>query len=118
MDRNLLYERINKRVDIMIENGLIDQVKNLLKKYNEYPTAMQALGYKEVKDYFDNKLTYEEMIDKIKQESRRYAKRQFTWFRKNNDYIWLKAENGIEVNIETILKELHSAKENSEKEIV
>ena len=118
MDRNLLYERINKRVDIMIENGLIDEVKNLLKKYNEYPTAMQALRYKEVKDYFDNKLTYEEMIDKIKQESRRNAKRQFTWFRKNNDYIWLKAENGIEVNIETILKELHSAKENSEKEIV
>ena len=93
MNRKLLYERINKRVDLMIESGLIQEVKNILSKYNEYPTAMQALGYKEVKEYLDNKLTFEEMVEKIKQETRRYAKRQLTWFRKNNDYIWLEAEN-------------------------
>ena len=93
MDRTLLYERINKRVDLMIEAGLVDEVKNILSKYNEYPTAMQALGYKEVKEYLENKLTFEEMVEKIKQETRKYAKRQLTWFRKNNDYIWLEAEN-------------------------
>ncbi len=109
MKRDVLYERINKRVDIMLESGLVDEVKNILKKYNEFPTALQALGYKEVKEYLDNKITYEEMVDKIKQETRRYAKRQLTWFRKNNDYIWLNAENGVQKNIELIIKELYSA---------
>lgn len=93
MDRQILYERINKRVDLMIENGLIDEVKNLLKEYKNFPTAMQGLGYKEVVEYLDGKMTKEEMIDKIKQETRRYAKRQLTWFRKNKNTIWIK---GIE----------------------
>lgn len=118
MERSLLYERINKRVDIMIKDGLVDEVRGILNKYKEYPTAMQALGYKEVKDYLENKLSYEEMIEKIKQETRRYAKRQLTWFRKNNDYIWLKAENGTKENAELIIKELYSAKKNSEEKIV
>lgn len=118
MERSLLYERINKRVDIMISNGLVDEVKGILNKYKEFPTAMQALGYKEVREYLKNKLTYEEMVEKIKQESRRYAKRQLTWFRKNNDYIWLKAENGTQENAELIIKELHSAKKDSEEKIV
>ena len=109
MKRDVLYERINKRVDIMIESGLVDEVKNILNKYNEFPTAMQALGYKEVKEYLDGKINYEEMVDKIKQESRRYAKRQFTWFRKNNDYIWLDSQNGTGENVKLILKELYSA---------
>lgn len=109
MKRDVLYERINKRVDIMIESGLVDEVKNILNKYNEFPTAMQALGYKEVKEYLDGKINYEEMIEKIKQESRRYAKRQFTWFRKNNDYIWLDSQNGNGENVKLILKELYSA---------
>ena len=73
--RDILYERINKRVDIMIENGLIQEVKNLLKKYDKFPTAMQGLGYKEVVEYLDGLTTKEEMIEKIKQETRRYAKR-------------------------------------------
>ena len=93
MDRQILYERINKRVDLMIENGLIDEVKNLLKEYKSFPTAMQGLGYKEVVEYLEGKMTKEEMIDKIKQETRRYAKRQLTWFRKNKNTIWIK---GIE----------------------
>ena len=88
-DREILYERINKRVNIMIENGLIEEVENLLKKYKEFPTAMQGLGYKEVVEYLNGYLTKEEMIDKIKQETRRYAKRQITWFRKNKQTIWI-----------------------------
>lgn len=88
-ERKKLYERINKRVDIMIENGLIDEVEKLLEKYKEFPTAMQGLGYKEVVEYLNGYLTKEEMIDKIKQETRRYAKRQITWFRKNKQTIWI-----------------------------
>ena len=106
MDRQVLYERINQRVDKMIEKGLLDEVKSLKEKYNKYPTAMQALGYKEVVEYFENKITYEQMIEKIKQETRRYAKRQLTWFRKNKETIWLDIQEGIEKNIEKILKEL------------
>lgn len=104
-EREKLYERINKRVDIMLEKGLIDEVKALLEKYSEFPTAMQGLGYKEVKQYLDGELTKEEMIEKIKQESRRYAKRQFTWFRKNKQTIWINGQDSIEHNINIILEE-------------
>ena len=89
MEREKLYERINMRVDIMIENGLIEEVENLLEKYNEFPTAMQGLGYKEVVEYLQGKISKEEMIEKIKRETRRYAKRQLTWFRKNKQTIWI-----------------------------
>jgi tRNA dimethylallyltransferase len=105
-DREKLYERINKRVDIMIEQGLIEEVKNVYEKYNEFPTAMQGLGYKEVVEYLENKTTKEEMVEKIKQETRRYAKRQMTWFRKNKQTIWLNAEDEIQKNIQIILGEL------------
>ena len=104
-DRENLYERINKRVDIMLEKGLIEEVKNLLEKYSEFPTAMQGLGYKEVKQYFDGELSKEEMIEKIKQESRRYAKRQFTWFRKNKQTIWIDGQADLDYNINIILEE-------------
>ena len=106
MDREKLYDRINKRVDIMLEKGLVNEVKNLLKKYNDFPTAMQGLGYKEVKDYLEGKLSYEEMINKIKQESRHYAKRQLTWFRKNENTIWIDGLNDTNDNINTILEEI------------
>lgn len=107
MDREKLYERINKRVDIMISQGLEDEVRNLLQKYTEFPTAMQGLGYKEVKQYFEGILSRDEMIDKIKQESRRYAKRQLTWFRANKETIWLDSyTNSMQENIDVILKEL------------
>ena len=104
-EREKLYERINRRVDIMMKKGLIDEVKSLLEKYTEFPTAMQGLGYKEVKQYLDGEISKEEMIEKIKQESRRYAKRQFTWFRKNKQTIWINGEANIEQNISTILEE-------------
>ena len=103
-DREVLYQRINKRVDIMIEQGLIDEVKNILKKYDKFPTAMQGLGYKEVVDYINGVYTKEEMIEKIKMETRRYAKRQLTWFRKNKQTIWLDGTNDIQNNINIILE--------------
>ena len=103
MDREKLYERIHKRVDIMIEQGLIEEVKSLVKKYTEFPTAMQGLGYKEMVEYLDNKITKEEAIEKIKMESRRYAKRQITWFKSYENAIWLNAEN--KNNVDIILEE-------------
>lgn len=107
MDRDVLYDRINRRVDIMIDSGLEEEVKNLITKYSEFPTALQGLGYKEVVEYFNGILTRQEMIDKIKQESRRYAKRQLTWFRKNKEIIWLDSnKNTMQENIDIILEEL------------
>ncbi len=102
MDREKLYNRIDKRVDIMIENGLVEEVEKFYNKYNEFPTAMQGLGYKEVVEYLQGKINKEEMIEKIKKESRHYAKRQLTWFRKDKNFIWLNSEDGIEKNIEII----------------
>ena len=104
MDREKLYERINKRVDIMIENGLIDEVKSLINKYDELPTAIQGLGYKEVVSYLNNEINYEEMVEKIKQETRRYAKRQLTWFRRNQDIVWLDGLADRQNYINIILK--------------
>ncbi len=103
-DREILYERINKRVDIMIKQGLIDEVKNILQKYKEFPTAMQGLGYKEVVDYLNGLYTKDEMIEKLKMETRRYAKRQLTWFRKNKQTKWLEGNDNIENNIKIILE--------------
>ena len=111
MDRQVLYDRINRRVDIMIERGLIKEVEELCKKYNEFPTAMQGLGYKEVVEYLNKEISYEEMLEKIKQESRRYAKRQLTWFRKNKQTIWLDGLSSTENNIDIIMKEYNKAKE-------
>ncbi len=107
MDREKLYNRINLRVDIMLEQGLVEEVKKIYNKYDEYPTAMQALGYKEVVEYLEEKISYEEMVEKIKQETRRYAKRQLTWFRKNNDYLWLDSDMGIQNNVNIILEEIN-----------
>ena len=105
-DREKLYQRINKRVDIMIEDGLVEEVKNILQKYDNFPTAMQGLGYKEVVDYINGIYSKEEMIEKIKMETRRYAKRQLTWFRKNKQTIWLEGTNDIQNNIDIILNSL------------
>lgn len=102
VERQKLYDRINLRVDLMIKNGLIEEVNNILKKYNKFPTAMQGLGYKEVVAYLKNECSKEEMIEKIKMETRRYAKRQLTWFRKNKETIWIDAENDISENIKLI----------------
>ena len=109
MLREKLYERINLRVDIMIEKGLVEEVKNLIKKYDKLPTAMQGLGYKEVVAYLNNECTYEEMIEKIKLETRHYAKRQLTWFRRNKNIIWLDGLSERNTNIKIILDSVKNA---------
>ena len=106
MDRNVLYKRINDRVDIMINQGLIEEVERILKSYDNFPTAMQGLGYKEVVEFLEGNTTKEEMIEKIKQETRHYAKRQLTWFRKNKQTIWLNGQDSVEKNIELIMENI------------
>lgn len=107
-DREILYDRINKRVDLMLEQGLIEEVKEIIKKHKKFPTAMQGLGYKEVVEFLRGETTEEEMIEKIKMETRRYAKRQMTWFRKNKQTVWLDGQANIEDNINIILENMSS----------
>lgn len=106
MDREILYDRINKRVDIMLEKGLIEEVRNLMSKYTELPTAIQGLGYKETKDYIEGRISKEEMIETIKMETRRYAKRQLTWFLKDKQTKWIDGLETKEKNIQIILEEI------------
>ena len=86
-DREKLYKKINNRVDDMIKFGLIDEAKRLFNQELSH-TARQAIGYKEIFDYFEGKKTIEEAIDYLKQASRNYAKRQITWFKKDENIIW------------------------------
>lgn len=88
-DREILYERINKRVDIMLENGLLEEVKKLLEMgYTKDMISMQGIGYKEMIKYLDGEYTYDEAVEIIKRDSRRYAKRQITWFKRYKDAKW------------------------------
>lgn len=86
MERELLYDRINLRVDIMLEAGLESEVKSL-SEFKEH-SALKTVGYSEFFSYFDNQIDLEECIRLIKRNSRRYAKKQFTWFKKNEDITW------------------------------
>lgn len=119
MNREKLYSRINKRVDIMLELGLLEETKNvieiiakkmnktkeeILEKYDEI-TSLQAIGYREVISYLKNEITFDEMKEKIKQNTRRYAKRQITWFKKNEKII-LDRELSDEKLIEIILENI------------
>ena len=119
MDREILYNRINKRVEIMLELGLIEETKKvieiiankknlsyeeILKNYDDI-TALQAIGYREVIAYLKNEIDYEEMKEKIKQNTRRYAKRQITWFKKN-EKIMLDREKTDEELIEIIMQNI------------
>ena len=87
-DRNVLYDRINRRVDIMLGNGLLEEAKDFYNTSSD-TTACQAIGYKELAPYFNDEKTLEECIEKLKQETRHYAKRQLTWFRKNENINWI-----------------------------
>ncbi len=87
-DRAILYARINRRVDEMIANGMIEEAYTVYKKAALH-TAFHAIGYKELVPYFEKNMPLADCIDKIKQETRRYAKRQLTWFRKNDDIRWI-----------------------------
>ncbi|MCD6099124.1 MAG: tRNA (adenosine(37)-N6)-dimethylallyltransferase MiaA [Candidatus Marinimicrobia bacterium] len=95
MKRNLLYERINKRVERMIQDGLIEEVKEFVREgKREAMDYLLTLGYKEVIQYLDGKCSMEEMVENLKRNTRRYAKRQLTWFRNQLDGIWVEVGEG------------------------
>lgn len=87
-DRETLYARINKRVDIMVESGLIDETQKLLSKHGRTPNLVNTIGYREIIGYLDNKYSLEEALELLKKNTRNYAKRQLTWFRKNENITW------------------------------
>lgn len=89
-DRSILYERIDKRVDLMIEEGLVDEVKHLLEQgYGRNLVSMQGLGYKEICAYLENEMSLEEAIYILKRDTRHFAKRQLTWFKREQDVLWV-----------------------------
>ena len=90
-DRAKLYERINKRVDLMLENGLVNEAKDVLSSKLSF-TSIKAIGYKELLPYFNGEKTLDECVEKLKMETRRYAKRQITWFKRDLDINWLYAD--------------------------
>lgn len=87
-DRKTLYERIDKRVDIMIENGLVEETKNLLEKHGRIPNLVNTIGYREILGYIDNQSSIEQAAELLKKNTRNYAKRQLTWFRRNEEIKW------------------------------
>lgn len=87
-DREKLYQRINARVDMMVKNGLIGEAREVLQN-NSLGTSFQAIGYKELKPYFNGEKTVQECIEKLKLETRHYAKRQLTWFRRDDRINWI-----------------------------
>ncbi|MDP0506803.1 MAG: tRNA (adenosine(37)-N6)-dimethylallyltransferase MiaA [Fusobacterium sp. JB019] len=110
-DRKNLYERINKRVDIMMDQGLLEEVKSLYDKYTgEILKKINIIGYNELIDYLENKLTLDEAVNAIKKNSRRYAKRQITWFKKEEEYISIDVEKLSEDEIISKIQKLYSSK--------
>jgi len=87
-DRAVLYKRIDDRVDKMVKSGLIEETKSLLEKHGRINNFVNTIGYQEILEYLDGKISLEEAISTIKQNSRRYAKRQLTWFRRNKSINW------------------------------
>lgn len=117
--RDALYERINRRVYLMIENGLLDEAKGLL-KYDLSATARAAIGYREMFDCIDGKISLDEAAALICRKTRNYAKRQLTWFRKNSEINWLYpdlCENDIGVLADSACKIINSAEDKNEAEI-
>ena len=103
MDRAKLYEKINQRVDKMIDLGLVDEVKNLLDAgLDKNSQSLKAIGYKEVISYLDGEIDFDEMVDLIKKNSRHYAKRQLTWFRRDKRIKWFDRES------DTILSDIEN----------
>ncbi|MCW1242653.1 MULTISPECIES: tRNA (adenosine(37)-N6)-dimethylallyltransferase MiaA [Bacillus] len=94
MDREMLYDRINLRVDLMMEQGLLEEVKGLYNREIRDCQSIQAIGYKEIYDYFEDRVSLEEAVSQLKTNSRRYAKRQLTWFRNKMDVTWFDVTGG------------------------
>jgi len=90
--REVLYDRINRRVDVMMEQGLVDEVKTLYERYGDTPVALKAIGYKEIIAHIKGEISIEESVRLIKQNSRHFAKRQITWFKRDKRIVWLNPE--------------------------
>jgi len=103
-DREIIYDRINKRVDVMMETGLLDEVKKLYS--HKDLNALQTVGYKELFEYLDGHFTLDFAISEIKKNTRRFAKRQLTWLRKNKDIFWLDYNADPKIIFEKITEEL------------
>ena len=91
-DRDTLYDRINKRVDVMVQDGLIEEVKSLYDRNIKSKAIMTGIGYKELYEYFDGNISLDDALDLIKQRSRKYAKRQYTWFNNQMDVKWFEVD--------------------------
>ena len=113
-DRDKLYENIEKRVDIMLKNGLLDEVKTLHEKgYTKDMVSMQGLGYKEILEYFNGEISLERAVYLIKRDTRHFAKRQLTWFRREKEISWVNKQD-FSYDEEKILKHiLDKLKENA-----
>jgi tRNA dimethylallyltransferase len=110
MDRKALYERINQRVDKMIDDGLVEEVKALLDKgFEKNLISMQAIGYKEIIEFLEGNITFEEAVNILKRNTRHFAKRQFTWFLKDENVKWFNIEdvNKIDASLEQIYEYLN-----------
>ena len=114
-NRENVYKRVNERVDRMIDDGLVFEVKSLYEKGQLIPgtTASQAIGYKEIIDYIENRCTLSEAVENLKLSSRRYAKRQLTWFRHENDAerIYLDSEQGVMLGFDEVFSNIMCATE-------
>lgn len=98
VEREKLYERINKRVDRMLEEGLIDEVRSLMERgYHKNMVSMQGLGYKEVMAYLKNEMTLDEMVYLLKRDTRHYAKRQITWFKRMENIQWIDLDESHDI---------------------
>ena len=103
LDRDALYDRINKRVDIMIEMGLINEVEQVLNMgYNKNCPGLNTFGYKEIIDFLEGSITKDRAIELIKQNTRRFAKRQITWFKKENKAVFVKKEQALECILDSL----------------
>ena len=106
-DRETLYDRINKRVDIMIENGLVDEVNSLKESFTTSKALKTAIGYKEFIPYFNNEVSLDEVINKIKQNSRHYAKRQYTFFNNQLNVTWYQTDfNNFDNTVKIVIEDL------------
>jgi len=104
-DREKLYKKINKRVDMMIKNGLADEAKRLYKKYGKNTPALSGIGYRELVPYFKKEITLKEAEELIKRDSRRFAKRQLTWFKRDKNIKWVSNKKQAEREIKIFLKQ-------------
>ena len=104
-ERNILYDRINKRVDVMVKDGLLEEAKKIYDSNIRTKAVMTPIGYKELFPYFENKKTLEECLELIKQNSRKYAKRQYTWFNNQMDVVWFNVDFD---NFNNTIKEVYN----------